>query len=410
MNTAFLLYLIIAIVIINYLFEQTLDWLNNKAMKKTVPEEVAEFYNQEKYGKSIEYQKVNNRFSFWTSLIGFVGSVLMLVLGGFGYLNQLLLAYISNEIILALAYFGILLLISDILTLPFQWYKTFVIEERFGFNTTTVKTFITDKFKGYLLLIILGGLLGGALFWLILTIGELFWVYFLIIAVVFILFMQLFYSTLILPLFNKLSPLEEGELRTAITDYASKNKFSLNNIFVIDGSKRSKKANAFFMGFGKKKKIVLYDTLIENHSTEELVAVLAHEMGHYKKKHIISGMFFSVLQIAFTLYILSLMVYNENLSLALGADGLAVHINLIAFSILYTPVSALTGILMNIFSRKNEFEADAFARETYSGSALGSALKKLSVDNLSNLYPHKAYVFVHYSHPPLLERLKALNK
>lgn len=405
-----LLLIIVAIVVIDYFFEQILDLLNIRSMKEKVPEEVAEFYDKEKYAKSIAYQRTNNRFSFITSALGFAVSLGMLLSGGFGYLNSLMDPYFESPIFLALVYFAVLLVLSDLLTLPFQWYRTFVIEEKFGFNTTTPRVFITDKLKGYLIGGILGGVLGGSLLWLIVQIGPLFWLYFLIIAVAFILFIQLFYSTLILPLFNKLSPLEDGDLRTAIMDYARQNGFSLKNIFVIDGSKRSKKSNAFFMGLGKKKKIVLYDTLIENHTIEELVAVLAHEMGHYKKRHILSGMVLSIIQIAFTLYVLSLLVYNEELSLALGASGLAIHINLITFSILYSPVSKVTGILMNIFSRKNEFEADAFAKETYNGEDLATALKKLSVDNLSNLYPHQAYVFVHYSHPPLLKRLEALEK
>ena len=405
-----ILNIILAIVVLDFLFEQFLEYLNFKSQKKEIPEEVSSFYDRDKFFKSLEYQKANNRFGFLTSSISFLGSFSMLYFGGFGILDNWLRPLFTSEIQLGLAYFFVLFVASDILTLPFQWYKTFVIEARFDFNNTTYKTFITDKLKGYILVIIIGGLLGFLLFWLILTIGASFWLYFLLVSVVFILFIQLFYSSLILPLFNKLSPLEEGELKDAITKYSSSAGFSLSNIYVIDGSKRSKKSNAFFMGLGKKKKIVLYDTLIENHSIEELVAILAHEMGHYKKKHILSGMFFSILQIAFTLYILSLMVYNEQLSISLGAGQLAIHLNLIAFSILYSPVSKITGILMNIWSRKNEFEADHFAGQTYDKVALSTALKKLSVDNLSNLYPHKAYVFVNYSHPPLLERLKELNK
>lgn len=409
MNSENLLYLILGIITFDFVFDTILELLNINSDKKEVPEEFKDYYDNDKFLKSLEYQKVNNKFGLLTSSISFVGSFLMLWLGGFGWLNNLLNQYITNGIILGLTFFGVLIIASDILTLPFQWYRTFVIESKFGFNTTTVKTFISDKLKGYLLMILFGGLLGFVLFWLILEAGPSFWIYFLVVAVIFIIFIQLFYSTLILPLFNKLSPLEDGELKEAITNYSKKSGFSLANIFVIDGSKRSKKSNAFFMGLGKKKKIVLYDTLIENHSIEELVAILAHEMGHYKKKHIISGMVLSIFQLGFTLYIMSLLVYNENLSLALGADALTIHINLIAFSILYSPVSKVTGVLMNIWSRKNEFEADRYARDTYKAESLATALKKLSADNLSNLYPHKAYVFVHYSHPPLIQRLSALK-
>jgi len=219
----------------------------------------------------------------------------------------------------------------------------------------------------------------------------------------------MFYTSLILPLFNKLTPLQDGDLKIAIQQFARKVNFPLDNIFVTDGSKRSKKANAFFSGIGKKKKIVLYDTLIENHSTDELVAVLAHEVGHFKKKHIIWSYVISVAQIFFMLFVLSQMIYNSNLSLALGGNQQAIHLNLLAFGILFSPISGITGLGMSMLSRKNEFEADAYAKEKFSGTSLSTALKKLSVDSLSNLFPHPAYVFFHYSHPPLLLRLKALK-
>jgi STE24 endopeptidase len=297
---------------------------------------------------------------------------------------------------------------ADLLSIPFELYSTFVIEEKYGFNKTTVKTFIADKLKGYLLGVVIGAPLIALLIYLIQTIGPGFWIWFSLIASAFIFFMNMFYTSLILPLFNKLTPLQEGELKSAIEEFARKVNFPLDNIFVIDGSKRSSKANAFFSGIGRKKKIVLYDTLIQKHSTEELVAVLAHEVGHFKKKHIVWGFALSMVQVVFTLFILSLMVYNENLSIALGGTALSIHLNLIAFTILFSPISGVTGLLMSMYSRKNEFEADAYARETYSGSALANALKTLSVDSLSNLYPHPLYVFFHYSHPPLLKRLEAI--
>lgn len=285
-----------------------------------------------------------------------------------------------------------------------------MIEERFGFNKTTPKTFVIDKIKGYVLTAIVGGGLIGLLLYLILNIGAEFWLYFWGVAALFIFGANMFYTSLILPLFNKLTPLEDGDLKSAIKDYSATVNFPLDNIFVIDGSKRSNKANAFFSGIGKKKKIVLYDTLINNHTTDELVAVLAHEVGHFKKKHIVLSFILSILQVGVMLYVMSLMIYNENLSLALGAEQLGIHLNLLAFGMLYSPISKLLGIAMNVLSRKNEFEADAYAAETYNGEALGTALKKLSVDNLSNLYPHPAYVFVNYSHPLLLTRLAAIKK
>ena len=404
-----LLILILIITFISYVFDQLLDFINLKSQRMDIPKEIESFYEKEKYLKSLAYNRERTKFSFLTSAFGFLLSASMLLFGGFGWLDSLLRNYIENEILLALAFFGILTLASDILTIPFQSYSIFVIEEKYGFNKTTVKTFVTDKLKGYVLGAIVGGGLLSLLIYLVLAIGPSFWIWFAIIAAVFILFVNMFYTSLILPFFNKLTPLQDGELKAAIEDFSRKVNFPLDNIFIIDGSKRSKKANAFFSGIGKKKKIVLYDTLISNHTTEELVAVLAHEVGHFKKKHIVWGYVLSVLQIAFTLFVLSLMILNEDLSLALGGSQLAIHLNLLAFGILFSPISGITGLLMNMYSRKNEFEADAYAKETFDGEALINALKRLSVDSLSNLYPHPWYVFFHYSHPPLLKRLDALS-
>lgn len=409
MNPQTLLYIILAISAISYFFDQLLDYINLKHQRNDIPDEIAAFYDRTKYLKSLDYHKELTRFSFLTSALGFIASFLMLWLGGFGWLDGLVRPYFGNEIFLALVFFGILILASDILTIPFQLYSTFVIEEKYGFNKTTVRTFITDKLKGYLLAALIGGPLLALLIYLIQAIGPNFWIWFALIASAFILFMNMFYTSLILPLFNKLTPLPDGDLKTEIENFSKKVNFPLDNIFVIDGSKRSAKANAFFSGIGKKKKIVLYDTLINNHTTDELVAVLAHEVGHFKKKHIIWGFALSIIQVFFTMFILSLMIYNENLSVALGGGQMAVHLNLIAFAILFSPISGITGLFMSMYSRKNEYEADAYARETFSGPSLMQALKKLSVDSLSNLYPHPWYVFFHYSHPPLLKRLEALN-
>ena len=408
MKPELLLAIILGISIISYLFDQVLDYINLKAQRKDIPAEIESFYDKGKYQKSLDYQQEQAKFSFITSAFSFGLSLVMLIAGGFGWIDHMLRPYLTSEITLALAFFGIIIIVSDVLTIPFQWYGTFVIEEKYGFNKTTVKTFITDKLKGYLL----GGLIGGALvavlIYLINLIGPGFWIWFGMLAAAFTLFMNMFYTSLILPLFNKLTPLGEGELKSAIETFAQKVNFPLDNVFVMDGSKRSAKANAFFSGIGKKKKIVLFDTLINNHSTEELVAVLAHEVGHFKKKHTIWSYLISIVQIFFVLFVLSKMVFNDQLSIALGGSQQAIHLNLIAFGILFSPISGITGLLMNILSRKNEFEADAYAKESFDGNALSNALKRLSVDSLSNLYPHPAYVFFHYSHPPLLQRLKAL--
>ncbi len=409
MNPQTILYIILGIVIVSYLFDQFLEYLNLRAQRKDIPSEISEFYEKEKYLKSLDYHREQTNFSFLTSAFNLCLSLLMLLLGGFGWLDNLFRNYIHSEIPLALIFFGVLAIASDVLTLPFQWHSVFVIEEKYGFNKTTIKTFFIDKAKGYLLGAAIGWILLSALIYLIEKIGPPFWIWFGLVASAFILLANLFYTSLILPLFNKLTPLPEGELKNAIEEFSEKVNFPLDNIFVMDGSKRSNKANAFFSGFGKKKKIVLFDTLITNHTKEELVAVLAHEVGHFKKKHIVFGYLLSVIQIFFTLWVLSLMVFNTNVSLALGGDQMGIHLNLIAFTIFFSPISGITGLLTSLYSRRNEFEADHYAKEKYDGKALANALKKLSVDSLSDLYPHPAYVFFHYSHPPLLQRLAALR-
>jgi STE24 endopeptidase len=404
-----LLYLILAFITLDYIFEQWLDYLNLKNQKPTLPEELKEIYDEQEYSRSQNYQRTQARFSLITSTFSFLLAFLLLSTGTFGWLDEQLRPFFDNPVWLALAYFGIIFLASDLINIPFQWHSTFVIEEKFGFNKTTPKIFMVDKLKGYLLAIIIGGLIVGLLLYLIIYTGKDFWIYFWIAISLFTLFMNMFYTSLIVPLFNKLKPLEAGELQQAILSYSEKVNFPLTNIFVIDGSKRSTKANAFFSGIGKRKKIVLYDTLINNHSTEELVAVLAHEVGHFKKNHLIAGYALSIVQTGIILWIMSLMIFSPVLSDALGGGQLAIHLNLIAFSLLFAPISKVTGILLNIISRKNEYEADYYARSTYGADALVTALKKLSVKNLSNLTPHPYYVFVHYSHPPLLRRLKALQ-
>jgi STE24 endopeptidase len=344
-----------------------------------------------------------------TSTFSFVLIMLMFFLEGFALVNNWAVSISSHPIWSALIFFGILLLASDILTTPFSIYSTFVIEEKFGFNKTTPKTFILDKLKGWLLGAIIGGGLLALIIFIYMKTGNMFWLYVWLVVSGFSIFMAMFYSSLIVPLFNKQTPLEEDELKQAIQNFAAKVGFKLDNIFVIDGSKRSTKANAYFSGLGPKKRIVLYDTLINDMETPELVAVLAHEIGHYKKKHILWSLFIGIIQTGIMLYIFSLFIGSPELSTALGVGQPSFHIGLIAFGILYSPLSSLIGIGMNLFSRKNEYEADAFADKHYDGQALASALKKLSVKNLSNLRPHPAYVFVHYSHPTLLQRLAALK-
>ena len=334
----------------------------------------------------------------------------MLLIGGFGILDTQIHEWISNPIPAALIFFGILGFASDIIGLPFSIYKTFVIENKFGFNRTSISTFIKDKLKGYILGIILGGSIFSLLIWIYLHTGVYFWLLAWAVTGTFLLLATMFYTSWILPMFNKLSPLPPGDLRSAIESYSKKVSFDLTDIFIMDGSKRSSKANAFFSGFGKSKKIVLFDTLLEKHTTEELVAVLAHEIGHYKLKHTRTGFFLAFIQSGIMFYILSLFLGNPALANAMHANASSFEIDILAFGLLYSPLSSILGIIMNIVSRRNEFQADDYARTTFNGVPLSSALKKLSSDSLSNLNPHPAYVFVHYSHPPLLQRLRALMK
>ena len=410
MTSQQLLILLIAILSFDFILNQILDYLNLKHQNTPVPEELKGIYDEEKLKKSREYQQANTKFGFFTTTINFLLVLFVIATGLLGWLNDTLLTKFESPIWSSLAFFGILFIVSDIINTPFSIYRTFVIEEKFGFNKTTFKTYLGDKLKSYILTAVIGGFVLWILFFLIGELGENFWIWFWIVISIFMIFINMFYTSLIVPLFNKLQPLEQGELRTAIEEYSAKVKFPLTNVFTIDGSKRSSKANAYFSGIGGKKKIVLFDTLINNHTKEELVAVLAHETGHFKKKHIIQGLILSVVQTGVILFILSLLIFNKDLSVALDSENLSVPLNLLAFGILFSPISHIIGIGMNLLSRKNEYEADRYAAETYNGKALQDALKKLSVNNLSNPTPHPAYVFIHYSHPPLVERLRELGK
>jgi STE24 endopeptidase len=329
---------------------------------------------------------------------------------GFAYVDSLARGFSDDSILIALMFFGIIMFASDILTLPFSWYSTFVIEEKYGFNKTTKSTFFTDKLKSWALLAIVGGGILALIVWFYQITDKDFWWYTWILVIIFTLFVNMFYAKLIVPIFNKQTPLPEGSLRTKIENYAEKVGFKLDNIFVIDGSKRSTKANAYFSGFGKEKRITLYDTLIKDLEEEEILSVLAHEVGHYKKKHIFANLAASIFTTGFTLWLLSLFIGNPLLSGALGVTQPSFHIALIAFGILYSPISEITGLIMNYLSRKFEYQADNYAKKTYNAQALISSLKKLSKTSLSNLTPHKAYVFMNYSHPTLLQRYKNLER
>lgn len=401
---------IVALVVVSFIAEVFLEYLNSTRRSVRLPDELKGIYPEDKYRQSINYEKTKQRFSLIRAFFSLLIILAMLIFGGFAAVDEIARSFTASPVLVSLIFFGVIMFASDIAGLPFDLYGTFVIEEKFGFNKSTPSVFVSDKLKGLLLAIVIGGGLLALITWFYYLTTDLFWIYALMLITALMLFMNLFYSTLIVPLFNKQTPLEEGELRNAISTMSQKADFKLNNVFVIDGSRRSAKSNAYFAGLGKKKRIVLFDTLINDLTVQEIVSVLAHEIGHYKKKHIITGMFISIVTTAVTLYLLSVMVSNPALSAALGAGETSFHMGLVAFGILYSPVSAVLGLATNWISRRNEFEADSFAVQNHSAGYLSEALKKLSVKNLSNLQPHPLYVFFHYSHPPLLKRLSALRE
>ena len=407
-NTIFIL--LIGVLLFGYVLDRLLDWLNLKHILPVLPDELSGIFEKDEYRKSQLYKRDNTRFSFLSSSVSLAVLLVVFLLGGFGWLSDTLAGITSHYILFVLLFFGIIAVVSDLLSTPFSLYDTFVIEERYGFNKTTPRTFIFDKLKGWMLGIIIGGGLLALITWIFQLTGQWFWLLAWGVFTVFSLFMTMFYSNLIVPLFNKQTPLEEGELRQSIESFASRVGFKLDNVFVMDGSKRSSKANAYFTGLGPKKRIVLYDTLINDLTTDEIVAVLAHEIGHYKKKHTTTGLVLSIIQMGITLFLFSLFVGVDAFSQALGGESASFHLGLIAFGVLYSPISTLLGIGFNIISRRNEYQADRFAGLHHEPEALISSLKKLSKNNLSNLTPHPAYVFVNYSHPPLLQRIRSLRK
>lgn len=410
MTSQTLFYIIIGILVVNFVIDKILDLLNARRFQDSVPPELKDVYDNSEYERSQLYKREKYRFGRLTGTISIVATLLFFFFDGFALVDGIARTYSDNNIIIAIVFFGIIMLASDLLGTPFSYYSTFVIEEKYGFNKTTRKTFVFDKFKGWLIGAIIGGGLLAIIIWFYESTGVYFWLYAWGIVTVFSVFMNLFYARLIVPIFNKQTPLADGSLRRQIEKYASKVGFNLKNIFVIDGSKRSTKANAYFSGFGREKRITLYDTLINDLEEDEIVAVLAHEVGHYKLRHIIYNMVATVITTGFTFWLLSLFVGNATLSEALGVSQPSFHIGLIAFGVLYTPISEITGLFMNYISRKFEFQADDYAKTTYAASPLISALKKLSKNSLSNLTPHPAYVFMYYSHPTLLKRFQNLMK
>ena len=406
-NTIF--YLIIIIPVAGYLVEQYLEYLNGKMWSDTIPGKLKGICGEEEYRKSQLYDKDNKRLSFCSSTFNLAIMLAMIVAGGFSFADNIARGFSMNLVIVSLVFFGIIGFVSDIINIPFSLYETFVIEKRYGFNTMTLRTFITDHIKSLFIALLVGIPVLGLITWFYYKAGHHFWLYAWGLITLFSIFMNFFYSELIVPLFNKQIPLEPGSLRDKIEEFATRTGFRLRNIYVIDGSKRSTKSNAYFSGFGSKKRIVLYDTLLKEMTEEEIVAVLAHEIGHYKKKHVQLSLLFSFILTGFMLFLFSVVVDHPELSQALGTEKSSFHLGLIVFGILYSPLSLIIGLVTNYISRRNEFAADRFAKDNYKPEMLAGALKKLSVKNLSNMLPHSVYAFFHYSHPPLLKRLEKLE-
>ena len=403
-----ILYVIIGFIIFEFVLSKVLSYLNLKTWDNPLPAEVKDLYDPKKYTEARNYAYANFQVGALSSTISLIITITFLMLKGFAWVDEIARNISPNPVLDALIFFGIIGAASSIISLPFDIYGTFVVEEKYGFNKITPKLFVIDKLKELALGVVIGGAILALLTFLFGLLGDKFWLAAWALVAGISVFIATFYTSLLLPIFNKLTPLEGGELRASIEKYAQKVSFPLTNIFILDGSKRSTKANAFFSGLGGKKNIVLYDNLVNDMNTDEITAVLAHEVGHYKKNHVLQSIVISIIQMGIMFFLFGWLAGNPIMAEVLGAKQNSFHLSLITFSLLYAPLSMVTGLLMNLFSRKNEYEADAYAKQTYSAAPLISALKKLSVNHLSNLQPHPAFVFLNYSHPTLLQRMRAM--
>jgi len=403
--------IVVAVLIVGFVIELWFGFLNLMNRKKALPRVIKGFFRDSQLRKSFLYARTNLRFGIISSLFSLLITLVMILGGGFQFVTTWVQSVTDNVLLQSYIFFGSLLFVLDIISLPLSLIDTFVIEQRFGFNKTTVKTFVLDKIKSWIIGAIVGGILLGVLVYLYQWLGASFWVWFWIVATAFSLFMVMFYTTLFVPLFNKLTPLEEGELKDSIVSFYKEAEFKLDNIFILDGSKRSTKGNAFFSGLGKTKKIILYDNLIEQLTTKEIVSVLAHEIGHYNHKHIQKGMFSSIIQIGLTLYMLSLFLNLPDLSEAIGVSSHSIYTGLIAFSLLFSPISSIMSFFTSLVSRRNEYQADDFVKQFGLSDSLISALGNLTQKNYSNPNPHPLVVLLTYSHPSLVQRVNnLLNK
>ncbi len=409
MNTY--LAVILIILIGEYFFNLFVEILNLKNIKTNLPNEFSDLYDSEKYEKSQRYLKETTRFELSTDTLMTFLTISFILAGGFNIADRFSRNFGFGDIVTGLIFAAIIMLIMQIINIPLSAYSTFHIEEKYGFNKTTVKTFILDIVKSWLLIIILGGIIFSVILWFFGKTGEFAWLYCWAAVTIFQIFVMFLAPVVIMPLFNKFTPIKDCELKTTLEDYAEKENFKIKGIFTMDGSKRSTKSNAFFTGFGKFRRIVLFDTLIEKHSIDELVSILAHEIGHYKKKHILVHLLISILTSGIMFFILSFFLNNSGLFTAFKMEYTSIYASLFFFGFLYAPIEMITSIFSNILSRKNEYQADEYSVKTYKKpDAMILALKKLSVDNLSNLTPHPFKVFLSYSHPPVLERIKSIRK
>lgn len=410
MSSEIIFFIIVVFLCLDFVLERVLESLNSKHMSPVLPDSLKGIYEEKEYSRFQSYKRENGRLDSWSSGVGFVVMIVFLVAGGFGWYNSWVVSLTDSVVWQTILFVVGLSVVSSVLDIPFDYYATFRIEEKYGFNKTTRRVYWLDTVKELFLSLVLGGVLLALVVWFYTWAGTYFWLYAWGAVTLFSVFMAMFYSQLIVPLFNKQTPLQEGSLRDKIQAFAGKVGFKLDNIYVIDGSKRSTKANAYFTGLGPKKRVVLYDTLIDELTEEEIVAVLAHEVGHYKKRHTLRSMVVSVIQMGVLFWLFSLCVNNVALSEALGGDRAYFQMGLIAFAILYSPVNLILGVGMNVWSRSNEYEADAFAARYYEGDYLVSGLKKISVKSLSNLTPHPLYEYIYYSHPSLLKRIDAIKR
>jgi len=411
MTSEIIYYLILAFIIAQFLFSKYVDYLNIKALDDHLPDEFSDVFDSEKYKKSQDYLKANTRFGGINSTVSTGITVLFLLLKGPGWLDGIVRSWSESWVWQSLGFIAVLYGVTQLISIPFSIYGTFVIEERFGFNKTTARTFVTDFLKSLLLTILIGVPVYLAVIWFFRSYADNGWLMAWGALTLFTLVIMYVAPVWIMPLFNKFTALEDGsELNQAIQSMCKKAEFTLKGVYTMDGSRRSAKSNAFFTGFGKNKKIALFDTLIEKHTTGELVAVLAHEIGHYKKRHIFQSMVLSFLTSALMLFLLGLFLKSPLIFSAFGVEQPSVYAGLFIFGFIFAPVNFIISMLLNILSRKNEFEADRFAAEiTGQPTVMIDALKKLSADNLSNLTPHPLKVFLEYSHPPVLQRIDALR-